>query len=94
MGLGNAKIQELYETAYPTLFRIACASGLGRTFADDMVQETFQTLLERRDDPKVAESDGLAGDHTAEQDRNRVAAKVASGGTTVNRAVCDNGVRL
>lgn len=55
MGLGNAKIQKLYETAYPTLFRIACASGLGRTFADDMVQETFQTLLERRDDPKVAE---------------------------------------
>ena len=56
MGLGNAKIQELYETAYPTLFRIACASGLGRTFADDMVQETFQTLLERRDDPKVVNS--------------------------------------
>lgn len=61
MGLGNAKIQELYETAYPTLFRIACASGLGRTFADDMVQETFQTLLERRDDPKVAEHENLMG---------------------------------
>lgn len=51
----------MYETAYPTLFRIACASGLGRTFADDMVQETFQTLLERRDDPKVAEHENLMG---------------------------------
>lgn len=42
MGLGNTKIRELYETEYPTLFRIACASGLGRSFADDMVQESFQ----------------------------------------------------
>mgnify|MGYP003254714624 FL=1 len=61
MGLGNAKIRELYETEYPTLFRIACASGLGRSFADDMVQESFQALLERRDDPKVAEHENLRG---------------------------------
>ena len=61
MGLGNTKIRELYETEYPTLFRIACASGLGRSFADDMVQESFQALLERRDDPKVAEHENLQG---------------------------------
>lgn len=61
MSLGNAEIRRLYETEYPTLFRIACASGLGRNFADDMVQETFQTLLEKRNDPKVAEHENLTG---------------------------------
>lgn len=44
MSLGNARIRESYEKEYPTLFRIACASGLGQDFADDMVQETFDEL--------------------------------------------------
>ena len=61
MSLGNARIRELYEKEYPTLFRIACASGLGQDFADDMVQETFRTLLEKRDDPKVANHENLQG---------------------------------
>lgn len=59
MSLGNARIRESYEKEYPTLFRIACASGLGQDFADDMVQETFRTLLEKRDDPKVANHENL-----------------------------------
>lgn len=61
MGLSNAQIRELYETEYPILFRIACASGLGRGFADDMVQEIFQTLLEKRDDPKITSHENLKG---------------------------------
>lgn len=61
MSLANAQIRELYEKEYPGLFRIACASRLGRDFADDMVQETFQTLLEKRDDPKGAGHTNLKG---------------------------------
>lgn len=61
MSLGNARIRGSYEKEYPTLFRIACASGLGQDFADDMVQETFRTLLEKRDDPKVANHENLQG---------------------------------
>ncbi len=61
MSLENTEIRKLYEAEYPMLFRIACASGLGRSFADDMIQETFQTLLEKRDDPKVTEHKNLRG---------------------------------